>query len=150
MPGPEHRRVRADPAGPGGADADAPGTDGVAVSGGGGRSDRGHFLGGRVRSRAGASQMGLAQLDGGCVLFVVVPLLPWFGLVLAVVGVQGWPWAHQYRGEYLLIWTHGANVGPYKNGLHFCFGLGRVGLPLLVAQVIPLAGTGGPIGRWQP
>src|SRR6266849_10845863 len=44
----------------------------------------------------------------------------------------------------LLIWTHGAKVGPYMNGLHFCFGLGACGAPLLVAQVI--GGAGG--YRW--
>ena len=60
----------------------------MAVSGGGGRSDRGHFLGGRGFDRVpGHPVLGLAQLTAA-VLFVVVPLLPWFGLVLAV-GVGG-------------------------------------------------------------
>ena len=40
----------------------------------------------------------------------------------------------------LLVWTHGEKVGPYMNGLHFCFGVGAFLAPVLVAQVISMTG----------
>lgn len=36
----------------------------------------------------------------------------------------------------LLMWLHGAEVGPYMNGLHFCFGAGAFLSPILIAQVL--------------
>src|SRR5512146_594557 len=35
-------------------------------------------------------------------------------------------------GNALLIWAHGASVGPFMNGLHFFFGVGAFLSPLLV------------------
>jgi MFS transporter, FHS family, Na+ dependent glucose transporter 1 len=101
----------------------------------------GTALGGRVFDRVpGHPVLGLVQL-AVAVLFVVVPLVPWFGLVVAVVGCAGVANGLINTGaNTLLIWTHGAKVGPYMNGLHFCFGLGACGAPLLVAQVIGAAG----------
>lgn len=101
----------------------------------------GTALGGRVFDRVpGHPVLGLAQL-AVAVLLGVVPLLPWFELVVAVVGCAGVANGLINTGaNTLLIWTHGAKVGPYMNGLHFCFGLGAVGAPLLVAQVIGVAG----------
>src|SRR5262249_55541802 len=118
----------------------------------------GPCLGGRVLDRVpGQPVLGLAQL-AVAMLLVAVPLLPWFGLVLAVVGCAGVANGLINTGaNTLVIWTHGANVGPYMNGLHFCFGLGACGAPLLVAQVIGAAGGvpwallavagGGAVGR---
>jgi FHS family Na+ dependent glucose MFS transporter 1 len=105
----------------------------------------GTALGGRVFDRVpGHPVLGLAQL-AGAVLLVVVPLLPWFGFVVAVVACVGVANGLIHTGaNTLLLWTHGAQVGPYMNGLHFCFGLGACGAPLLVAQVI--GGAGG--YRW--
>ena len=101
----------------------------------------GTCLGGRVFDRVpGHPVLGLAQL-AVAMLLVALPLLPWFGLVLAVVGCAGVANGLINTGaNTLVIWTHGANVGPYMNGLHFCFGLGACGAPLLVAQVIGAAG----------
>jgi FHS family Na+ dependent glucose MFS transporter 1 len=105
----------------------------------------GTTLGGRVFDRVpGHPVLGLAQLAVAALL-VVVPLLPWFGLVVAVVGCAGVANGLIHTGaNTLLIWTHEEKVGPYMNGLHFCFGLGACGAPLLVAQVI--GGAGG--YRW--
>ncbi len=38
----------------------------------------------------------------------------------------------------LLQWVHGAKVGPFMNGLHFCFGLGSFLSPILLAQIISI------------
>src|SRR4029453_14540142 len=101
----------------------------------------GTTLGGRVFDCVpGHPVLGLAQL-AVAVLLGVLPLLPWFGLVLAVVVGVGVANGLIHTGaNTLLIWTHGANVGPYMNGLHFCFGLGAFVAPLLGAQVIGVAG----------
>ena len=105
----------------------------------------GTSLSGRVFDRVpGHPVLSMAQLAVAALL-VVVPLLPWFGLVVAVVVCAGVAQGLINTGaNTLLIWTHGAKVGPYMNGLHFCFGLGACGAPLLVAQVI--GGAGG--YRW--
>src|SRR5215813_9404819 len=101
----------------------------------------GTSLGGRVFDRVpGHPVLGLAQLTVA-VLLVVVPLLPWFGLMLAVVGCAGVANGLINTGaNTLLIWTHGAKVGPYMNGLHFCFGVGAFLAPMLVAQVVGVSG----------
>lgn len=43
-------------------------------------------------------------------------------------------------GNALLVWVHGRNVGPFMNGLHFCFGLGTFITPVIVAQFITQQG----------
>jgi len=40
----------------------------------------------------------------------------------------------------MLVWQHGASVGPFMNGLHFCFGLGAFVAPIVIAQVISITG----------
>jgi FHS family Na+ dependent glucose MFS transporter 1 len=39
-------------------------------------------------------------------------------------------------GNTLLVWAHHGEVGPYMNGLHFCFGAGAFLAPLIVAQLV--------------
>lgn len=43
-------------------------------------------------------------------------------------------------GNALLVWVHGRNVGPFMNGLHFCFGLGTFITPVIAAQFITQQG----------
>jgi len=68
------------------------------------------------------------------VLLALVPIMPWFWLVLGSA-VKGLPMASSIRVPIrLLVWMHGAHVGPYLHGLHFCFGLGAFLRPLLVRR----------------
>jgi FHS family Na+ dependent glucose MFS transporter 1 len=101
----------------------------------------GTTLGGRVFDRVrGHPVLGTAQLAAAALL-VVVPLLPWFWLLLGVLACKGFADGLVNTGaNTLLVWTHGEKVGPYMNGLHFCFGLGAFLAPMLVAQVIGAAG----------
>jgi FHS family Na+ dependent glucose MFS transporter 1 len=63
-----------------------------------------------------------------------VPLLWVLAAVLFVTGwVQG---ILNIGGNTLLVWLHGRNVGPFMNGLHFCFGVGTFITPVIVAQFI--------------
>jgi FHS family Na+ dependent glucose MFS transporter 1 len=101
----------------------------------------GTTLGGRLFDRVrGHPVLGVAQL-ADAVLLALVPILPWFWLMLGVVAVKGFADGVVNTGaNMLLVWMHGAHVGPYMHGLHFCFGLGASLAPLLVAQVIGVAG----------
>jgi len=101
----------------------------------------GTTLGGRVFDRVrGHPVLGMAQLAAAALL-VLVPMLPRFWLLLGVLTCKGVADGLVNTGaNTLLVWTHGEKVGPYMNGLHFCFGLGAFLAPILVAQVIGVAG----------
>jgi MFS transporter, FHS family, Na+ dependent glucose transporter 1 len=101
----------------------------------------GTTLGGRVFDRVrGHPVLGMAQLAAAALL-VLVPVLPRFWLLLGVLTCKGVADGLVNTGaNTLLVWTHGEKVGPYMNGLHFCFGLGAFLAPALVAQVIGAAG----------
>jgi MFS transporter, FHS family, Na+ dependent glucose transporter 1 len=101
----------------------------------------GTTLGGRLFDRVrGHPVLGMAQLADAALL-ALVPILPWFWLLLGMVAVKGFADGVVNTGaNTLLVWMHGEHVGPYMNGLHFCFGLGAFLAPLLVAQVIGVAG----------
>jgi MFS transporter, FHS family, Na+ dependent glucose transporter 1 len=105
----------------------------------------GTTLGGRVFDRVrGHPVLGMAQLATAALL-VLVPLSPWFWLLLGVLACKGFADGLVNTGaNTLLVWTHGEKVSPYMNGLHFCFGVGAFLAPMLAAQVI--GGTGG--YRW--
>jgi FHS family Na+ dependent glucose MFS transporter 1 len=44
-------------------------------------------------------------------------------------------------GNILLLWTHGEKAGPFVNGLHFFFGVGSFGAPLLLAKILLITGS---------
>jgi FHS family Na+ dependent glucose MFS transporter 1 len=101
----------------------------------------GTMLGGRVFDHVrGHPVLGMTQL-ASAVLLALVPILPWFWLMLGVLACKGCADGLVNTGaNTLLVWTHGEKVGPYMNGLHFCFGLGAFLAPMLVAQVVGRAG----------
>jgi len=83
--------------------------------------------------------LGLAQL-GVAALIVLIPAVPWFWVLLAVLACKGFAEGLVSTGaNTLLVWTHKDKVGPYMNGLHFCFGLGAFLAPVLVAQLVGVA-----------
>ncbi|HDQ34846.1 MAG TPA: MFS transporter [Chloroflexi bacterium] len=43
-------------------------------------------------------------------------------------------------GNTMLIWTFQDDVGPFMNGMHFCFGVGSLLAPLIVARAIIVTG----------
>ena len=59
-------------------------------------------------------------------------------LVLLILGLA--KGALDTGGNTLLLWVHGEKVGPFMNGLHFCFGLGAALSPLILARVLVLTG----------
>jgi MFS transporter, FHS family, Na+ dependent glucose transporter 1 len=97
----------------------------------------GTVVSGRIFDRLhGHPIMGIAEIFVAAMLFLV-PLTPWFWVLLGIVVCQGFACGFINTGaNTLLVWTHGDKVGPFMNGLHFFFGLGAFLSPLLVAQVI--------------
>jgi len=102
----------------------------------------GTVLGGRLFDRwRGHTLLGVAQMVSG-LLMLFMPFMPSLGWLLALAAVKGVMDGTVNNGvNTLLVWTHREKVSPYMNGLHFCFGLGAFLSPLLVAQVVDIAGA---------
>jgi MFS transporter, FHS family, Na+ dependent glucose transporter 1 len=101
----------------------------------------GTATGGQVFDRVrGHPVLGLAQL-GVAAMIMLIPAIPWFWVLLAVLACKGFAEGLVSTGaNTLLVWTHQDKVGPYMNGLHFCFGLGAFLSPVLVAQLVGVSG----------
>ena len=99
----------------------------------------GTALSGRVFDRTnGHVVMGIAQLCAAA-LVALFPFVPWFWLLVAIAFLKGIALGVINTGaNTLLTWMHGEKVGPFMNGLHFCFGFGSFVAPFLVAQVLGL------------
>jgi MFS transporter, FHS family, Na+ dependent glucose transporter 1 len=101
----------------------------------------GTMIGGRVFDRVrGHPVLGISQLIAAALTFLI-PLAPLFWLLVAILVCKGFAEGFINTGaNALLLWTHAEKVGPFMNGLHFCFGLGAFLSPFLVAQVVGTAG----------
>src|SRR5512140_1953091 len=101
----------------------------------------GTMAGGRILDHVrGHPVMWIAQLAAAALIFTI-PFIPWFWLLLAVVGCKGFAEGIINTGaNALLVWTHGEKASPFMNGLHFFFGLGAFLSPFLVAQVVHIPG----------
>lgn len=97
----------------------------------------GSVLGGRIYDTMRGHQVMaimIIAMTGLTALTPLVPLLWVLAAVLFITGaVQG---VLNIGGNALLVWVHGPNVGPFMNGLHFCFGLGTFLTPIIIAQFI--------------
>jgi FHS family Na+ dependent glucose MFS transporter 1 len=72
---------------------------------------------------------------------LLVPFLPLLWILVSVVFIIGvGQGVLDVGGNTLLVWVHGNRVGPFMNGLHFCFGLGALLAPLLVARAVKTSG----------
>jgi FHS family Na+ dependent glucose MFS transporter 1 len=101
----------------------------------------GTILAGRFFDRLpGHVVMGIAQLFAAVLIFFI-PLAATLWVLLALLVCKGFAEGFVNTGaNALLVWTHGEKVAPFMNGLHFFFGLGAFLSPLLVAQVLGVAG----------
>ena len=81
-------------------------------------------------------------------LMAIVPLVRLLWLLILVYLMVGVAQGILDVGcNTLLVWTHGARIGPTMNGLHLCFGIGAFICPVIMAQV--LRGTGSiTLGFW--
>jgi FHS family Na+ dependent glucose MFS transporter 1 len=70
-----------------------------------------------------------------------VPLMSLLWLLTAVLLILGvGEGTLDVGGNTLLVWTHRDRVGPFMNGLHFCFGAGAFLSPILIAQAVLMSG----------
>jgi FHS family Na+ dependent glucose MFS transporter 1 len=101
----------------------------------------GTLISGRIFDRArGHLVLGIAQLFVAAML-VLIPLTTWLWVLLVILVCMGVAGGFiNTGGNLLMTWTHGEKVGPFMNALHFFFGLGAFLSPLLIAQVIGVAG----------
>ncbi len=103
----------------------------------------GTWIGGRAYDRFSGHRLIATALIIASVMLFLIPGISSLWLLASVIAVlsffQGFV---DVGGNTLLIWTHGAKVGPFMNGLHFFFGLGAFVAPIVVAQ---LAGSSGDI-----
>ncbi len=102
----------------------------------------GSLLSGRLYDRLpGHPVMAAAALLLSAML-LLVPHAPVFWILVGIAG--GWGLAEgglDVGSNALLIWVHGSAVAPYMNALHFCFGLGALLSPIIVARMMALSGT---------
>ena len=101
----------------------------------------GALLAGRLFDRLPGHPILIATLLVMALMLYLVPLLPWLGLLAFVLMLLGLgEGALDVGTNTLLVWIHGAKVGPFMNGLHFFFGAGAFLSPLIVAEALRRTG----------
>lgn len=97
----------------------------------------GSVIGGRIYDRMPGHQVMAIMVVAMAALTALTPVVPLLWILAAVLFVTG---AVQgllnIGGNALLVWMHGSSVGPFMNGLHFCFGVGTFITPVIIAQFI--------------
>jgi len=67
------------------------------------------------------------------IMMFLIPLSQTLWIILALFLVTGFAAGSvDVGGNTLLVWTHGASVGPFMVGLHFFFGFGAFIAPMIV------------------
>lgn len=97
----------------------------------------GALLSGRVFDRLPGNLVLAGALVCVAATFVLIPLAPTLVLLVALVILLGLAeGAIDVGGNALLLWVHRDRVGPFLNGLHFCFGIGAFLSPIVIAEVV--------------
>jgi FHS family Na+ dependent glucose MFS transporter 1 len=101
----------------------------------------GSFQGGRLYDRIPGHPLIAVVLIAMAAMLALVPLMSFLwalALVMLILGVAGG--AVDVGGNTMLVWVHGRKVGPFMNGLHFCFGAGSFLSPIILAMSLSLSG----------
>ena len=102
----------------------------------------GSYQGGRLYDRVRGHPVMAGMLLVVAAGLFLVPRMPALWLLIAVRLLMGLgQGALDVGGNTLLLWTHGAKVGPYMSSLHFFWGVGAFLSPLIIAQLL-LRGAG--------
>jgi len=97
--------------------------------------------GGRLYDRFKGHHLMMIALGVMFLMSLVIPIIPVFSLLLAVMFLFGLgQGALDVGGNVNLLWVYQSRVGPYMNALHFCFGVGAFLAPIVVHNVMNLAG----------
>jgi len=101
----------------------------------------GSFQGGRLYDRVAGNRLMAVLLTCLALAMALVPAARVLWLLILLVLVLGMSeGAIDVGGNTLLVWVHGAKVGPFMNGLHFAWGVGAFLSPIIVARVISWGG----------
>lgn len=101
----------------------------------------GAFILGRLYDRTPGHPVMATMLVAMGVTMALAPLASMLWLLTAVLFVLGMAeGVVDVGGNTLLVWVHRPNVGPFMNGLHFCFGLGAFVAPIIVARTLLASG----------
>ena len=101
----------------------------------------GSLLGGRSVDRVSGHPVMATALIVMAVMITLAPLMSLLWLLTAVLLILGVAEGTlDVGGNTLLVWTHRDKVGPFMNGLHFCFGAGAFLSPILIAQAVLMSG----------
>ena len=76
----------------------------------------------------------LALMMVGMIAAPAIALLPLLVGVFLFLGIT--EAGVDVGGNTLIVWRHGARVGPFMNAMHFCYGVGAFIAPIVVAQAI--------------
>lgn len=105
----------------------------------------GSLLSGRLYDGIPGNPLMAAGLMVMATTLAVTPLLPQLWLLVPVIALLG---AAQgtvdVGGNALLVWVHGARVGPFMSGLHFFWGLGALLSPIVVGVALSSVGKTAP------
>jgi len=101
----------------------------------------GAYFGGRLYDRVPGHPLVAGVLAVMAATMALVPLTSLLWTLTAVLLLLGFAdGVLDAGGNTLLVWVHGRKVGPFMNGLHFCFGVGAFLAPIVVAQAVLLSG----------
>ncbi len=101
----------------------------------------GSLLGGRWVDRVSGHPVMATALIVMAVMITLAPLMSLLWLLTAVLLILGVAEGTlDVGGNTLLVWTHRDRVGPFMNGLHFCYGTGAFLSPILIAQAVLMSG----------
>jgi MFS transporter, FHS family, Na+ dependent glucose transporter 1 len=97
--------------------------------------------GGRIYDRVAGHRLMPAALGLMAATVALAPAMRHLWLLFVVMLLLGLgEGAVDVGGNAMLVWVHGASVGPYMNALHLFFGLGTFLAPLIIAQVMLASG----------
>jgi MFS transporter, FHS family, Na+ dependent glucose transporter 1 len=97
--------------------------------------------GGRLFDRFKGHQLMLIALLTMALTISLIPVSPYFVLLLAIMFIFGISQGMiDVGGNVNLLWVFQGRVGPYMNALHFCFGVGAFLSPIILHNVMRWSG----------
>jgi FHS family Na+ dependent glucose MFS transporter 1 len=102
----------------------------------------GSYFGGRAFDRIPGHKVMTGILLTLGIASIFIPIANTLSALLAFMFLSGLATGMLDVGSnVLLLWTHGEKAGPFLNGLHFFFGVGSFGAPLLLAKILSDTGN---------
>jgi fucose permease len=101
----------------------------------------GSYSGGRFYDRFMGHRVMASALAAIGLFMFTVPRVSWLPLLIGLVFFVGLSQGSvDVGGNTLILWVHGAAVGPFMSGLHFFWGFGAFLAPIIVAWAVARSG----------